>query len=45
MRLFLAASAILLATSTFAAAPARAQQGGTHMWCTAWTEAPAEKAY
>lgn len=45
MRLFLAASAILLATSTFAAAPARAQQGGTYMWCTAWTEAPAEKAY
>ena len=45
MSLFLAASAILLATSTFAAAPARAQQGGTYMWCTAWTEAPAEKAY
>jgi len=45
MRLFLAASAILLATSTFAAAPARAQQGGTYMWCTAWTEAPAERAY
>ena len=28
MRLFIAASAILLAASAFAAAPARAQQGG-----------------
>ncbi|HPI50479.1 MAG TPA: hypothetical protein PLH23_19565 [Hyphomonadaceae bacterium] len=45
MRLFIAASAILLAASAFAAAPARAQQGGMYMWCTAWTEAPAEKAY
>jgi len=40
MRLFIAASAILLAASAFAAAPARAQQGGMYMWCTAWTEAP-----
>ncbi len=45
MRLIVAAAAILAATSTFAAVPAQAQQGGTYMWCTAWTEAPAEKAY
>lgn len=45
MRIAFAAGAILLATSAFAAVPAQAQQGGTYMWCTAWTEAPAEKAY
>ena len=44
MRLITAA-AVLFATSTFAAAPAQAQQGGTYMWCTAWTEGEAEKAY
>ena len=45
MRSITAAAAILLATFAFAAAPAQARQGGTFMWCTAWTEAPAEKAY
>ncbi len=45
MRSITAAAAILLATSAFTAAPAQARQGGTFMWCTAWTEAPAEKAY
>lgn len=45
MRLIAAASAILLATTAFAAAPAQARQGGAFMWCTAWTEAPTDKAY
>lgn len=44
MRLTVAA-VVLVATSTLGAVPAQAQQGGTYMWCTAWTEAPAEKAY
>lgn len=45
MRVIIAAGTILLATSTFSAVPAQAQQGGTYMWCTAWTEGDAEKAY
>ncbi|MDP3492152.1 MAG: hypothetical protein Q8R82_03495 [Hyphomonadaceae bacterium] len=45
MRLIISAAAMLLATSTFTAAPAQARQGGTFMWCTAWTEGAAEKAY
>ncbi len=35
----------VVAGLTLAAAPARAEQGGTYMWCAAWTEAPADKAY
>ena len=45
MRLIISAAAVMLATSTLAAVPAQAQQGGTYMWCTAWTEGAAEKAY
>ena len=45
MRLMIAAGAVLLATSTLAAAPSHAQQGGAYMWCTAWTEGEADKAY
>jgi hypothetical protein len=45
MRIALAIGAIALATSAFAAMPAQAQQDGTYMWCTAWTETGAEKAY
>jgi hypothetical protein len=45
MRMTIAAGAILVATSTFATVPAHAQQGGTYMWCTAWTEGGAEKAF
>jgi hypothetical protein len=25
--------------------PAQAQQGGTYMWCTAWTESETDRAY
>jgi hypothetical protein len=45
MRLMLAASMLSLAMSAFTAAPAEARQGGTFMWCTAWTEGEGEKAY
>jgi hypothetical protein len=45
MRIALAAGAIALATSAFAAMPVQAQQGGTYMWCTAWTEGETDKAY
>ena len=45
MRLMIAAGAVLLATSAISGAPAQARQGGTFMWCTAWTEAATDKAY
>ncbi len=45
MRIALAAGAVALATSAFAVVPAQAQQGGTYMWCTAWTEGATDKAY
>lgn len=45
MRMIIAAGAILVAWSPFAAAPAQAQQGGTYMWCTAWTEGAAPKTF
>lgn len=43
MRLTIAA--ILLAASLFAAMPAQARQGGTFMWCTAWTEVETGKTF
>lgn len=45
MRTIITAATILFATATSGAMPAQAQQGGTYMWCAAWTEAPADKAY
>ena len=45
MRMIIAAGAILVALSSFAAVPAQAQQGSTYMWCTAWTEGAAAKAF
>lgn len=45
MRIALAAAAIVVATSAFNGVPAQAQQGGTFMWCTAWTEKEANRAY
>lgn len=45
MRLTIAAATMLIATSAMIAAPAQARQGGTFMWCTAWTEGETGKAY
>lgn len=45
MRLTIAAGTLLLAISAITVAPAQARQGGTFMWCTAWTEAATDKAY
>lgn len=44
MRAIILAGVTMIA-GAFAAAPAQAQQGGTYMWCTAWTEGEADKAY
>ena len=45
MRMITAAGAVLVALSPFAAGPAQAQQGGTYMWCTAWTDGAAAKTF
>lgn len=45
MRVAIFTGAIALATVMSAIAPSQAQQGGTFMWCAAWSDNGVEKAY